>query len=109
MKRDRLSALRALADLKAQRSAARLAGAQSIVARLQDQDAALRREDRSETVDLAELAARERHSRWRQEHLARLAVELAQANARAQPLREAHARDNAREKVLGRLLSRRRR
>jgi hypothetical protein len=46
---------------------------------------------------------RERHARWRQDRLARLMPELARAEAAAQPMREACARDRAREAVLARL------
>lgn len=100
MKRARLAELRKLAELRALRSAQALATRQAIVTELQRRDAALREPGPETTTDVADMIARDRHEIWKKEQLTRLGIVLARAQAEAQPYRERHARDRAREQVI---------
>ncbi|MGB3406448.1 MAG: hypothetical protein WBA67_03055, partial [Jannaschia sp.] len=60
-----------------------------------------------EATTIAELIVQDRHDAWRHAELSKLTLQLAKANAVAQPLREAHARDVARQQVVSKLSKRR--
>ncbi|GIT91629.1 hypothetical protein JANAI62_20860 [Jannaschia pagri] len=100
-----LRALHKLAELRALRSAADLAKRQTVVSALEAQAAPLRQTASCETADISQLMVQEKHDLWRADQLSRLTLQLAQAQAAAQPYREAHARDTARAKVIERLMA----
>ncbi|MCK0168256.1 hypothetical protein MWU52_11885 [Jannaschia sp. S6380] len=107
MTRDRLDELRDLATLRKDRSAARLAKYQGLIDGLEEKVRALRDARPPAPESVAEAAARDRWSRWRGQQLMVLNQQIAQLNALAQPHREAHARDHAREIVVDTLRKRR--
>jgi hypothetical protein len=98
-----------LAALRSARSAARLAPHEARLRRLKSEADALRPVPAAPSVDLLEAVLRDRHARWREDALLRAMAALARAEAEAQPLREAQARDRAREAVLEKLAARVRR
>ncbi|TFL18434.1 hypothetical protein [Jannaschia formosa] len=104
----RLARLAQLAALRSLRSAARLAPARAQADALRGHVAALREAPRGEVADITQAMVQDSHDRWRAEEMRRLSMRLALAEAKAQPLREAHARDRAREAVLEKLQGRRR-
>jgi hypothetical protein len=102
--RDRFDDLRKLAELKAERSAATYARLQAAIRELEARAEALRAPV-APPSDIAGHLAAERHEAWRRTQLRRLSIEIAGRRAHAEPLRRAHARDQARAQVVARLLS----
>lgn len=98
----RLALLHRLAALRADRSAARLARAQAAIDTLEVRAASLR-EPLAPEPDPRLAAIGDVHERWRRGQLVALNREIAGRRAHAEPLREAQARDRAREMVLARL------
>ncbi|MEO0859498.1 MAG: hypothetical protein AAFY65_02710 [Pseudomonadota bacterium] len=101
----RLTALLALAHLRADKSALMLAKAQGVVDELGRRHRALRDAAHAGTGDISEMVIQDRHDQWREEQLFRLSIAMARAEAQAQPFREAHGRDVARAKVLEKLIA----
>lgn len=99
----RLAELRALAALREQRSAAGVAKYQVHIDRLEAQAEALRQASRSAPASIGEAEMHDRWNRWRMQQLALLNQQIARLHALAQPRREAHARDRARQTVIGEL------
>ena len=99
----RIAELEALAGLRADRSAARLARFQTAIATLEGRAAALRDQRAEAPVGIAEAVMRDRWDRWRGEQVRSLGQQLARLQAVAQPQREAHTRDRARRLVLEKL------
>ncbi|MEM7487484.1 MAG: hypothetical protein AAF390_00005, partial [Pseudomonadota bacterium] len=93
MKAEALARLRALADLRAQKSGQALMRAQTAIAELEGRADALRTPIEAGAGDIALEIARDRHARWRSEQLRTLNLEIAGRRAHAEPLRLAHGRD----------------
>jgi hypothetical protein len=104
--RAQLEQLALLADLRARRSAARLARRRAALTALERHAAALGAPAAPAPGDVQAAMAADRHDVWRAARLAELAPAIARAHAEAQPWREAHARDTARQLVLARLAAR---
>ncbi|WP_281824929.1 hypothetical protein [Jannaschia rubra] len=109
MSRDPLDMLGQLAGLRADRSAARLAKVQVLIDRLQGKLDALRDAAPGTPGSIAEAVMRDRWHRWRAGQIAELNLQIARLEGIAQPHREAHARDAARQAVLERLKKKARR
>lgn len=100
----RLTQLGALAGLRADRSAARLARVQAAIDTIEGKAAALRNPQVEAPGSIAEAMMRDRWDRWRGEQLRLLNQQIARLHAMAQPQREANARDQARRRVLEKLM-----
>lgn len=103
------AALTELAGLRRMKTAARLSGMQAQIDALERRRRALAQVATAPPASIDEAIMQDRWHRWRQQELARLAIEIARLQARAQPLREDHARNVARVGVAERLPIRQRR
>lgn len=103
----RLAELHRLADLRAERSAARLMRAQTAIDALETRADGLRTPLERDDSDPRMAVVADRHERWRRDQLIALNGEIALRRAHAEPLRQAQARDRARALVLEKLLGRR--
>ncbi|WGH80175.1 hypothetical protein [Jannaschia ovalis] len=99
-----LRSLRALAQLRAERSGRDLAVYRGRIAALEARRATLTDQPLQAPETLAEAAAQDRWLRWRAAELSQLSLAAARLHAAAQPQREAHARDRARSEVIDRLI-----
>lgn len=100
MRTDRLAQLAALAGLRADRSAARLARVQQAIDALEAKACMLRAPMAEAPGSVAEAVMRDRWDRWRAEQVRLLNHRIARLQAAAQPQREARARDEARRRVV---------
>ena len=96
-----LAVLCQLAGLTAEKSAARLARIQSLIDTLEGKAADLRR------AAITEAVMRDRWHRWRTQQITLLNMQVARLQAVAQPQREVHARNTARNAVLEKLSKKR--
>ncbi len=103
MKPAELEQLRQLAALRAQRSGAQLARIQRAINIAEDRAEALRTNPDSAPGSVSEAVFRDRWNRWRKQELQVLNGKIALMQSAAQPQREAHARDRARESVIDEL------
>ncbi|WP_299818244.1 hypothetical protein [uncultured Jannaschia sp.] len=101
-----LARLRRLADLRTDRSAARLARIQGLIDELEGRAGALRDARPEPPASIGEAQMQDRWNRWRREQVTMLNTQVARLNAVAQPQRETLARDRARAAVLGKLKDR---
>lgn len=99
----RLTGTERLAGLRADRSAARLAQIQAAIDVLETKASTLRDAATEAPASVAEAVMRDKWDRWRTEQLRVLNHQIARLQMVAQPQREAHARDNARRKVIEKL------
>ena len=106
MKPRDLARLAQLADLRADRSAARLAKIQGLIDTLESKAAALREARPEQPESIAEAVMRDRWNRWRAQQVGVLNTQIARLQVVAQPQREVHARDRARTMVLARVRDR---
>ena len=95
-----MAQLAALAGLRAERSATRLARVQRAIDALEARADALRRPMAEPPGSVADAVMRDRWDRWRGEQLRLLGTRIARLHAAAQPEREARARDEARRRVV---------
>lgn len=100
MKQDDLKQLAKLAELRADRSAARLAKIQGLIDTLEAKATALREARPEAPGSIPEAVMRDRWNRWRAQQVAMLNTQIARLQVVAQPQRELHARDRARTMVL---------
>lgn len=100
MNRGDLEQLRKLAELRADRSAARLAKIQGLIDTLEGKATALRDARPDAPASIPEAAMRDRWNRWRAQQVGVLNTQIARLQVVAQPQRELHARDRARTMVL---------
>ncbi|MEM8823422.1 MAG: hypothetical protein AAGF30_07425 [Pseudomonadota bacterium] len=107
MRTEGLDRLRALADLRAQKSGQALAQALQGITELEARADALRT-PLADSSDIATAIARDRYANWRATQLRELNLEIANLRAAAEPLRTTHGRDRARAEVLQQLLQDRR-
>lgn len=108
MKADDLAQLARLAELRADRSAARLAKIQGLIDTLEAKAAALRDARSEAPASIAEAVMRDRWNRWRVQQTTMLNTQIARLQVVAQPQRELHARDRARTLVLEKVRERER-
>lgn len=109
MKDDRLAQLGALAALRTDRASARLVRLQGAIDGIESKAAALRDVRPEPPGSVSDAVMRDRWHRWRTEQLRFLGQQAARLHAAAQPLREAQARDRARQRIIERLADRSRR
>ncbi len=102
-----LAVLCQLAGLTAEKSAARLARIQSLIDALEGKAADLRRAAPAAPVSITEAVMRDRWHRWRTQQITLLNMQVARLQAVAQPQREVHARNTARNAVLEKLSKKR--
>lgn len=101
-----LNQLRRIADLRTDRSAARLARIQGLIDELEGRADALRDARPEPPASIGEAQMQDRWNRWRRQQVTMLNAQVARLNAVAQPQRETLARDRARAMVLGKLKDR---
>lgn len=106
MKQADLRQLTLLADLRADRSAARLAKIQGLIDALEAKATALRDARPEQPASIAEAVMRDRWNRWRAQQVTMFNTQIARLQVVAQPQRELHARDRARTMVLAKVRGR---
>ena len=100
---EKLTLLRQLTRLRADRASSRLAKVQGLIDTLEARATKLRDVPDAAYNSLSASIVQDRWERWRALNLAQINTQIARLNVAAQPQREARAKETAREAVLKKL------